>query len=271
MPAESVAFPCLRRNGTWRNLALALRGFLRSPIHVGEGSRGTAGRDARSAHAYKGHHFRERSMNTRHFTFALLAAGIATALAAVPALAQTSGTTTTSTTTVSTTATSHESTRLTTEFTPDTGKMGYGNVKIALSLAEASLTKAGITDPTAAEVAAALNGGKLVMTDGSTVDLKGVLAARAAGEGWGQIAKGMGFKLGDVMHSPKHAGELAEHGHHDHDKVARVELAHGHGHDTDNRPARPEHLSKVDRPERPDRPEHPDHPDHPDHVGRPGG
>src|SRR6185312_16307633 len=176
MPAESVAFPCLRRNGTWRNLALALRGFLRSPIHVGEGSRGTAGRDARSAHAYKGHHFRERSMNTRHFTFALLAAGIATALAAVPALAQTS------TTTVSTTTTSHESTRLTTEFTPfagsdanaqalvnglrsgsavtltetvagtnggpsttttttftpDTGKMGYGNVKIALSLAEAS-------------------------------------------------------------------------------------------------------------------------------------
>ena len=256
-------------------------------------------------------------MNTRHFTFALLAAGIATALAAVPALAQTSGTTTTSTTTVSTTTTttSHESTRLTTEFTPfagsdanaqalvnglrngsavtltetvagtnggpsttttttftpDTGKMGYGNVKIALSLAEASLAKAGITDPTAAEVAAALNGGKLVMTDGSTVDLKGVLAARAAGEGWGQIAKDMGFKLGDVMHSPKHAGELAEHDHHDHDKVARVELAHDHGHDMDNHPVHPEHLSKVDRPERPDRPEHPDHPDHPDHVGRPGG
>src|SRR6185312_1250957 len=141
MPAESVVFPCLRRNGTWRNLAAALRGFPRSPIHAGEGSRGTAGRDARSAHAYRGHHFRESSMNTRHFTFALLAAGIATALAAVPALAQTSGTTTTTT------------------FTPDTGKMGYGNVKIALSLAEASLAKAGITDPTAAEVAAALNGG----------------------------------------------------------------------------------------------------------------
>jgi hypothetical protein len=256
-------------------------------------------------------------MNTRHFTFALLAVGIATALAAVPALAQTSGTTTTSTTTVSTTTTTtnRDATRLSTEFsllagsdanaqalvnglrdgsaitltttvpgtngapattttttfTPDTGKMGYGNVKIALSLAEASLAKAGITDPTAAELEAALNGGKLVMTDGSTVDLKGVLAARASGEGWGQIAKDMGFKLGDVMRAPKHAGELAEHGHRDHDKVARVELAQGHGHDMDNRPARAERLSKVDRPERPDRPEHPDHPDHPDHVGRPGG
>lgn len=254
-------------------------------------------------------------MDTRHFTLALLAAGIATALAATPALAQTSGTITTSTTTVSTTTTSRDATRLETEFdtfagsktnsqalvdglrngtpitltetvpgtnggpsttttttfTPDTGKMGYGNVKIALSLAEASLAKADITNPTAAEVAAALNGGKLVMADGSTVDLKGVLASRASGEGWGKIAKDMGFKLGDVERSPKHAGELAEHGHHDHDKVARVELAHGHGHDTDNRPARPEHLSKVDRPERPDRPSHPDHPDHPDHVGRPGG
>lgn len=250
-------------------------------------------------------------MYTRSFTFALLAAGIATALAVTPALAQASGTKTASITT----AAGHDATRLETEFgplagsranaqalvnglrdgsaitlvttvpgvhgaaattttttfTPDTGKMGYGNVKIALSLAEASLAKAGIADPTAAELAAALNGGKLVMTDGSTVDLKGVLAARAGGEGWGGIAKGMGLKLDDVVRSPKHAGELAEHGHHDHDKVARVELAHGHGRDMDNRPTHPEHVGKVDRPDRPDRPERPDRPDRPDHVGRPGG
>lgn len=159
-------------------------------------------------------------------------------------------------------------TSTTTSFSPDTGKMGYGNVKIALSLAEASLAKAGITEPTATELEAALNGGKLVMADGSTVDLKGVLAARAGGAGWGRIAADMGLKLGDVVRSPKHAGEVAEHGHHAHDKVARVELAHGHDHDAASHVARPEHVSKVERPERPERP---DHPDHPDHVGRPGG
>jgi len=252
-------------------------------------------------------------MKSGHFALALLAASVAVALVATPALAQTSGSTTSTTT--ATAATSHEAGRLdkefaalagsqanaqalvtglhdggaitltttvpgangaaatttTTTFTPDTGKMGYGDVKIALSLAEASLAKAGIADPTAAELEAALNGGKLVMTDGSTVDLKGVLAARASGEGWGRIAKDMGFKLGDVVRSPKHAGEIAERGHHEHDKVARVDLAHGHAHDADNRVAKPEHVSKVDRPDRPERPEHPDHPDHPDHIGRPGG
>lgn len=252
-------------------------------------------------------------MNTRRFTTTLLAAGVLAALAATPALAQTAGTTATTTTT--TTASSRDATRLSQEFTtlagspgnaqalvtglhdgtavtlvttvpgvngaaattttstftPDTGKLGYGNVRIALSLAEASLAKAGITDPTSAELAAALNGGTLVMADGTSVDLKGVLAARAAGEGWGQIAKDSGFKLGEVMRSPKAAG----HGHAEHTKVARVELAHGHdADDADHAVARPEHVghvAKVDRPERPDRPSRPDHPDHPDHAGRPGG
>ncbi|MDE2280609.1 MAG: hypothetical protein KGK04_13630, partial [Xanthomonadaceae bacterium] len=60
-------------------------------------------------------------------------------------------------------------TTTTSTFTPDTGKMGYGNVKVALSLAEASLAKAGITDPTAAELQAALNGGTLVLADGTSV------------------------------------------------------------------------------------------------------
>ena len=151
-----------------------------------------------------------------------------------------------------------------TTFTPATGKMGYGNVKIALSLAEASLAKAGITDPTAAELAAVLNGGTLIMADGTSIDLKGVLALRAAGEGWGQIAKAEGFKLGDVMRSPKAVGSAAAHGHakvH----VEKVTLAKTHGVD---RMSKPEHAAKVDRPDRPSRPEHPEHPDH---SGRPGG
>ena len=154
-----------------------------------------------------------------------------------------------------------------TTFTPATGKMGYGNVKIALSLAEATLAKSGITDPTATELEAALNGGALVLADGTSIDLKGVLAQRAAGEGWGQIAKADGFKLGDVMRSPKAVGSAAANGH-AHAHVEKVELAKVHG---VNRPSRPEHVSKVDRPDRPSRPDHPNHPDHPDHAGRPGG
>ena len=157
-----------------------------------------------------------------------------------------------------------------TTFTPATGQMGYGNVKIALSLAEATLAKSGITDPTAAELAAALNGGTLVLADGTSIDLNGVLAQRAAGEGWGQIAKADGFKLGDVMRSPKAVGSAAANGH-AHVDVEKVELAKAHGVD---RPNRPEHVAKVDRPERPsrpDRPERPERPDHPDHAGRPGG
>jgi len=161
-------------------------------------------------------------------------------------------------------------TTTTTTFQPATGKMGYGNVKIALSLAEASLAKDGISDPTAAELEAALNGGTLVLADGTSIDLNGVLARRAAGEGWGQIAKTDGFKLGDVMRSPKAVGSAAANGN-THAHVEKVELAKVHGVD---RPGKPEHVAKVDRPERPsrpERPERPERPDRPDHAGRPGG
>ncbi|MFC5527545.1 hypothetical protein ACFPPA_17515 [Rhodanobacter ginsengisoli] len=162
------------------------------------------------------------------------------------------------------------STTTETTFQPDTGKMGFGNVKIALSLAEASLAQQGITDPTAAEIEAALNGGTLTMADGTSVDLKGVLAERASGEGWGQIAKSMGFKLGDVMRSPKATGNASAHAN---GKVDKVELADAKGHSAGHA-GRPDSVGKVDRPDRPsrpDRPDRPEHPDHPDHAGRPGG
>ncbi len=93
-----------------------------------------------------------------------------------------------------------------TTFTPATGPMGYGNVYIALGLAEASLEKAGVTSPTATDIEAALNGGTVtVVVTGdtgdttTTVDLAGVLALRADGMGWGQIAHQIGVKLGPVM------------------------------------------------------------------------
>jgi hypothetical protein len=252
-------------------------------------------------------------MKNHPFALSCICAAIFTALALTPAMAQTTGTSDAPTTSVTDThestrlsndfstfagsdtnsrslvtglrngtavtldqvtlnADGTTSTSVTT-FQPATGKMGYGNVKIALSLAEASLTKAGITNPTTAEIDAALNGGTLLMADGTTVDLKGVLADRAAGEGWGQIAKNMGFKLGDVMRSPKAVGKAAAHSN---GKVDKVELATSKSHAHDHA-GKPDSVGKVNRPDRPDRPtkpdrpDRPDHPDHPDHAGRPGG
>lgn len=62
--------------------------------------------------------------------------------------------------------------------------MGYGNVNIALSLAKAD---AGAT-PT---------------TRGFLSSLDKVMDMRASGMGWGQIAKDLGFKLGDVVSGSK--------------------------------------------------------------------
>jgi hypothetical protein len=62
--------------------------------------------------------------------------------------------------------------------------MGFGNVNIALSLAEASLKQQGITNPTSEQLQGAL---------------MSVLQQRADGKGWGQIANSMGFKLGEVV------------------------------------------------------------------------
>lgn len=94
-------------------------------------------------------------------------------------------------------------------FKPATSSMGLGEVNIALSLAKAELGKLGITNPTPAQLQAALNGGSITTADGKQVTLKGVLADRAAGMGWGQIANAMGVKLGALVSASKteHAGK----------------------------------------------------------------
>jgi hypothetical protein len=85
-----------------------------------------------------------------------------------------------------------------TTFAPPTGKMGWGNVFNSLALAQDSLAKLGITNPTNAQLQAALTGGD-VTVDGKTTTLKGVLTMRADGMGWGQIAQANGTKLGPVV------------------------------------------------------------------------
>lgn len=84
----------------------------------------------------------------------------------------------------------------TTSFAAPTKPMGYGNVRIALSLAQAQLASQGITQPTAAELQTALMGSA---GSTSTAMTPGILQMRADGMGWGQIANSMGFKLGAVM------------------------------------------------------------------------
>jgi len=80
-------------------------------------------------------------------------------------------------------------------FTPPTRPMGYGNVTHALNLASRQLAAAGITDPTAEEIHAAMLGGT-VSTPGGPVTLQGVLQLRSEGMGWGQIAHTLGLRPG---------------------------------------------------------------------------
>jgi hypothetical protein len=108
-------------------------------------------------------------------------------------------------------------------FTPATGKLGVGEVNIALSLAKTALEKEGITNPTPTQLAAALNGGTFATTSGP-VTMTGVLAQRQDGQGWGQIAKSMGVTLGSLMSASKtdkagaksgkseHTSKTGEHG-----------------------------------------------------------
>jgi hypothetical protein len=112
-----------------------------------------------------------------------------------------------------------------TTFTPPTRKLGNGEVNIALSLAEADLKKQGVTHPTSDQLKA---------------ELDKILKQRASGQGWGQIANAMGFKLGDVVRSERSRGrDVAARDEHRNDKPERGEKQ--------ERPDRPEHPNRADR------------------------
>ncbi len=105
---------------------------------------------------------------------------------------------------------------VTTTFTPKTTQMGYGNIYLSLALAEADLAKVGITQPTAADIEAALNGGSVTTGSGSsavTTQLQGVLVLRTQGQGFGQIAQTLGVNMQSALaaaHAATDAGEMAE-------------------------------------------------------------
>ena len=136
----------------------------------------------------------------------------------------------------------------TTTIDPPTGTMGYGNVNIALALAEASLKEQGITQPSADQLKAALNGGTITDASGKTAQLSGVLQMRASGKGWGEIAHALGFKLGDIVRSAKADGAgKPERAGSKPDRLARS--------DRGDRPDRGERAERPDRAMKPERPE----------------
>lgn len=81
-------------------------------------------------------------------------------------------------------------------FLPKTGKLGHDNVRMALALAQAALAKAGISQPTAGQIEAVLNGGAIMAPYGPA-QMPGVLALRSRGQVWGNISKALGVKLAD--------------------------------------------------------------------------
>lgn len=86
-----------------------------------------------------------------------------------------------------------------TTFTSPTKPMGYGNIRIAIALAQQQLASQGITQPTAQQMQTSLMGGTFTNADGTQTTTQGILQMRASGMGWGKIANSMGFKLGSVM------------------------------------------------------------------------
>lgn len=85
---------------------------------------------------------------------------------------------------------------------PQRTAMGNGNVYISMALAQQRLTAAGITQPSAMQIQAAMVGGPL--TPGGE-PVQGILQMRASGMGWGQIAHSLGVKLGPVVSAMKSA------------------------------------------------------------------
>ena len=99
-----------------------------------------------------------------------------------------------------TTTTTDPTTKVTTTTTEalPTGKMGFGNVKISLALAQESLRQQGILQPTTEQLHTALVGGQMVPGDSTTMTT-GILQMRADGMGWGKIAQQYNVKLGQLM------------------------------------------------------------------------
>ncbi len=117
-------------------------------------------------------------------------------------------------------------------FESPTGKLGNGEIDIALAIAQKTLS--GDKSVTNQDLYKALMDQKT-----------GVLQMRADGMGWGQIANTLGFRLGEVMRAGKADSQSAQRGDSKREALAQ----------RPERAARPDRVEKPDRPAKPDRPE----------------
>jgi len=106
-------------------------------------------------------------------------------------------------------------------------KQGWGGVTIELAMAQHLTQTDPKTYPTMADA------------------LQKMDTLRADKEGWGKIAKDLGFKLGPVVSAAEHT---------------RVELTR------DLHQDRVQRVEKIERVERPDHPQRPEHPERPERV-----
>ncbi len=81
---------------------------------------------------------------------------------------------------------------------PVTGPLGYGEVRLALKLAQGALKQQGINQPNPDQLSAALHGGRVMTAQGEQT-LPGVLLQREQGDGWAAIAQGYNMTPEDMM------------------------------------------------------------------------
>lgn len=132
------------------------------------------------------------------------------------------------------------------------GPMGYGEVNITLAMAQALVASGASPD-----LQSALTGTTTTNPDGTATTSGGVLAMRAAGKGWGQIAKSLGLNLGTLV-SASNGGAKASATH----APTRADHVHAVAEHSS-------HPDNVDRPQKPERPERPERPEKPERGGHP--
>lgn len=153
------------------------------------------------------------------------------------------------------------------------GAMGWGEVNITLSLAQAMIDSGAAPD-----LESALTGMTVTNADGTVTTTPGVLQLRADGAGWGNIAKQLGFNLGTLISASNRSDKSVAAT--DRADKAKAERAQSKPERTQDKPAKPERVAKVERPdkpdkvdrpqrpERPERPQKPERPEKPERVGR---
>jgi hypothetical protein len=80
-------------------------------------------------------------------------------------------------------------------FKSPTGRLEWEHVRISLGLTQDALMRAGVPNPSIAQLQAALIGGEFVRPDGQSIAMRGVLQMRADGLAWEHIARAAAWKV----------------------------------------------------------------------------